>query len=81
MRLMQYRVVERSAASPNESWLVCIGDGVLARFASPEPACAAAKSLAILDCVSGRPAEVVLCRLGGDPRVYWACPAEADVES
>jgi hypothetical protein len=73
---MQYRVVQHPGAGPNESWLVCVGDGVLARFTSRDPACAAARSLAILDCVSGRPAEVLLCPLQDDARVLWACPAE-----
>ena len=75
---MQYRVVQRADAPSQESWLVCVGDGVLARFASPEPACAAARSLAMLDCVSGRPAEVLLCPLGDDVRIVWSCPAEAE---
>jgi hypothetical protein len=75
---MQYRVVERASGPPNETWLVCIGDGILARFASRDPACTAARSLAILDCVSGRPAEVLLCPLEADPRVLWACPAESE---
>ena len=78
MRYVQYRVVQQPGAPPNESWIVLTAGGVLARFASPEPACAAAKSLAILDCVSGRPAEVVFCPVGGDPRIYWSCPAEAE---
>ena len=75
---MQYRVVQQAAAGPNESWYVCIGDGILARFTTRDAACAAARSLAILDCVSGRPAEVLLCPLAGDHRIVWACPAESE---
>lgn len=75
---MQYRVVQQVDAGPNECWLICVGDSVLARFTSRDTACSAARSLAILDCVSGRPAEVLFCPLGADPRVLWACPAESE---
>ena len=74
---MQYRVAEQPRAGAGESWFVCIGEQVLARFSSRDAACAAAKSLAILDCVSGRPSEVVVIGSDATPLVYWMCEAGA----
>ena len=74
---MQYRVAEQPRSGSGESWFVCIGEQVLARFTSRAAACAAAKSLAILDCVSGRPSEVLVIGSGAAPVVYWVCAAEA----
>ncbi|HVF35898.1 MAG TPA: hypothetical protein VND91_11305 [Candidatus Saccharimonadia bacterium] len=76
MRLMQYRVAEQPATGSGESWFVCIGDSILARFTSRSAACAAAKSLAILDCVSGRSAEVIVIGSAAPPALYWVCPGE-----
>ena len=73
---MQYRVAEQPAAGASESWFVCIDDAVLARFTSRDAACAAAKSLAILDCVSGRSAEVLVVGSSAAPVVYWVCSGE-----
>lgn len=73
---MQYRVAEQPATGSGETWFVCIGDTLLARFSSRGAACAAAKSLAMLDCVSGRNAEVVVIGSGAAPTIYWVCPGE-----
>ena len=75
---MQYRVAEQPVLGGGESWFVCIGESILARFTSRDAACAAAKSLAMLDCVSGRPAEVLVVGSSSAPLVYWVCPGEAN---
>ena len=73
---MRYFVAEQVSTGGGESWFVCIDDTILARFSSRSAACAAAKSLAMLDCVSGRNAEVLVVGTAAPPKLYWVCPAE-----
>ena len=75
---MQYRVAEQTVLGGGESWFVCIGESILARFTSRDAACSAARSLAMLDYVSGRPAEVLVVGSSTPPVVYWVCPEEGN---